>query len=212
LFWKKNQNETNTILYKLISANLFGKLTKDIQRGEPPLLLIRMPTLNLPVAVMANNWTFDKKFFVSQEGLKRLKQEYENFKKLKFIKTKDEFPQMMESEDLNPEYLSLQEDIDLLEARIAEIEIIIKNARVIKAPPKEKQDIIDLGARVAVEVNGRNIDFELVGSLEADPDLGRISDESPVGKALLGHRAGEEVALAEPAKTVYKIKKVSYLI
>lgn len=72
------------------------------------------------------------------------------------------------------------------------------------------QDIIDLGAMVAVEVNGQKVEFKLVGCLEADPDTGKISNESPVGKALLGHRAGEEVTLAGAGKAVYKIKAVKY--
>ncbi len=170
-----------------------------------------MPPYFDPTAALAiNNWSLNKRFFLSPEGLTRIKQEYENFKRLKFLKTSNELPQMMESEDLNADYLAMQEDISLLEAKIAEMEAVLKNARLIKAPPKEMQDIIDLGATVAVEVNGQKAELRLVGCLEADPDTGKISNESPVGKALLGHRAGEEVALAGSGKAVYKIKAVKY--
>ena len=58
-------------------------------------------------------------------------------------------------------------------------------------PSKEKRNVVGLGATVGVEVDGQKDEFQLVGSLEANPSAGRISNESPVGRALLGHRAGE---------------------
>ncbi|MCJ7829700.1 GreA/GreB family elongation factor, partial [Patescibacteria group bacterium] len=103
------------------------------------------------------------------------------------------------------------EDLSFLETRIAELEYIFKNAELIKAPPKEKQNIINLGAQVIVGVDDQTDEFEIIGTLEANPAIGKISNESPVGKILLGHKVGDEVVVSSPIKTVYKIKKIRYL-
>ena len=154
--------------------------------------------------------TEEEKFYLTKEGLGRVKKEYNTLKELKFAKTKGESPKVLSSEDLNTEYLVFQEDINFLESRIIELENIIKNAELIKPPRKEKQDTIGLGATVLVEVDGQKDEFMLVGSLEANPSLGKISNASPVGNALLGHRIGDAVVVSSPVETVYKIKKVEY--
>lgn len=152
----------------------------------------------------------EKKFYLTEQGLERIKKEYQDLKNLKLSMTKGEIPKIWHSEDLNPEYLSFQEDLSFLESRIAELEYILKNAELIKPPPKEKQNIVNLGARVLVEVDGQTDEFEIVGTLEANPALGKISNESPVGKALLGHKVGDEVIISSPIQTIYKIKKIRY--
>ena len=71
--------------------------------------------------------------------------------------------------------------------------------------------MIGLGAKVIVEIDHEAKDeFTIVGTLEANPALGNISNESPVGKALLGHKVGEEIIISSPIKTFYKIKKIKY--
>lgn len=154
----------------------------------------------------------EKKFYLTKEGIERLKREYKELKQLKLAKTKGESPKVLHSEDLNPEYLAFQEDLNFLESRLIELESILKNAELIKPPSKDKQNIVNLGATVLVWVDGQNDEFTLVGSLEANPSVGRISNESPVGKALLGHRVGDEVLVSSPVKTTYKIKKIKYKI
>jgi len=153
----------------------------------------------------------EKKFYLTKQGLERIKKEYQYLKNLKLSKTKGEIPKIWQSEDLNPEYLSFQEDLSFLESRIAELEYILKNTELIKPPPKEKQNMVNLGATVLVEVDGQNDEFMIVGSLEANPAIGKISNESPVGRMLLGHRVGDEVVVSSPIQTVYKIKKIKYL-
>lgn len=153
----------------------------------------------------------EKKFYLTKEGLERIKNEYQDLKDLKLAKTKGEIPKIWHSEDINPEYLSFREDLSFLETRIAELENILKNVELIKPPPKERQNLVNLGARVIVEVDGQTDEFEIVGSLEANPSLGKISNESPVGKTLLGHRVGDEILVSSPIKTIYKIKKIKYL-
>ena len=83
-------------------------------------------------------------------------------------------------------------------------------AKLIEVPPKEEQDVIRLGAKVLVEVSGQTDEFKIIGTLESDPCVGRLSDESPVGKALLGHKVGDKVVVSSSIKTVYKIKKIKY--
>lgn len=156
--------------------------------------------------------TEEKKFYLTKEGMERIRKEYKTLKDLKLAKTRGESPKILHSEDLNPEYLVFQEDISFLESRIIELENIIKNAELIRLPKKEKQDSIDLGATVLVEVDGQRDEFTILGSLEADPSLGKISNESPVGHALIGHKIGDKVAISSPVQTTYRIKKIKYRI
>jgi len=153
----------------------------------------------------------EKKFYLTKKGLERIKKEYEELKNLKISKTKGEVPKILHSGDLNPEYLSFREDLSFLEVRIAELENILKNFELIKVPSEEKQNIVDLGATVTLEEkDGQINEFMIVGTLEANPSEGKISSESPVGKALLGHKIGEEVLITSPIKVLYQIKKIRY--
>lgn len=152
----------------------------------------------------------EKKFYLTKEELQKVKKEYKDLETLKIMKTKSEVPNIWQSEDLNSEYLSFLEDVNLLDARMADLDSIIENAEIIKAPPKDKQNVVDIGAQVTVEVDGQEDHFQIVGSLEANPAIGKISNESPVGKAFLGHKVGDEVIVNSPVKTIYKIKKVKY--
>lgn len=152
----------------------------------------------------------EKNFYLTKEGLNRIKREYNDLRKIKLLKTKNDVPKIWQSEDLNPEYLAFLEDLSLLEARIVDLEHILKNTVLIKTPSPERRDTIDIGAQVVVEVGGQLDEFQIVGTLEANPATGKISNESPVGRALLGRSIGEEVVISSPLKTIYKIKKIKY--
>ena len=152
----------------------------------------------------------EKNFYLTRQGLKKIKKEYEELKQIKLSKTKGEAPAILISEDVNPEYLVLQEDLGLLDIKLAEIETILKNARIIKNPPKDAPLTVDLGATVMVDHNGKNSEFTIVGTLEANPDQGKISNESPVGRILLGKKIGDIVKIASPERSVYRIKKIAY--
>jgi len=154
----------------------------------------------------------EKKFYLTKQKLEELEQEYKSL--IAFEKSKtigEEAPRVLESEDLNPEFLSFQEDMSFLRSRITELENILNNNEIIKNPPKQNKDTIGLGAKVLVSVNGNKDEFTIMGTLEANPSLGKISNESPVGKALIGHKVGEEIVISSPVKTTYKIKKIKYL-
>lgn len=151
-----------------------------------------------------------KNYYLTKKGLKELKKEYEALKNLRATKTKGEAPNIWESEDVNPEYISYREDLSFLENRLIELEDILEKACLIKHPGKKAESLIGLGAKVTVQINDEKDEFVIVGTLEANPALGKISDESPVGKALLGHTVGEEITVSSPMKAVYKIKKIKY--
>lgn len=154
-----------------------------------------------------------KKFYLTKEGLERIKKEYKDLKSLRLNKIKGKKPEILHSQDINPEYFSFQEDLNRLEFRVAELEGILENVEIIKTPPKGKQDFVNLGAIVTLEEqDGRINEFMIVGTLEANPSEGKISSESPVGKTLLGHKIGDEIMITSPIKVIYKIKKIKYLL
>lgn len=154
----------------------------------------------------------ETKYYVTKQGLSKLERDYRQLLEFKKKKTTgEEVPSIWHSEEVNPDYLTFQEDMSLLEAKLAELELILKNRELIVTPPKKEQNIVHLGARVTVKVDDGQVDeFEIIGTLEASPSLGRISNESPVGNAFLGKRIGEEVVVSSPQKTVYRIIKIKY--
>lgn len=89
----------------------------------------------------------------------------------------------------NEEYSSARNEQKIAESRIMEIQEILKNAKVIRGGKRTK---VDLGAAVALDMGGRKVEYSVVGPTEANPLEGKISNESPIGKALLGRKAGEE--------------------
>ena len=88
----------------------------------------------------------------------------------------------------NEEYSSARNEQKIAESRILEIQELLKNAKVIRGGKKTK---VDLGAAVSLSMNGRKVEYTLVGPTEANPLEGKISNESPIGKAMLGRKAGE---------------------
>ncbi len=154
-----------------------------------------------------------KIFYITKSKLQEIQKEYAELIDFEHKKGLGEAaPKIFESEDINPEFLSFQEDIGFLRSRIDELKNIIDHHEIIKNPPKEKRDIINVGAKVQIEVEGEKDEFVIVGTLEANPALGKISNESPVGKALMGHKIGDEILVALPVRTKYKIKNVKYEI
>jgi len=122
------------------------------------------------------------------------------------IKTAREFGDLSE----NAEYQSARGDQDKCEARIAELEHILQNAEIIKEPKSSAAAKVQLGSTVKLKNDGKHKEFQIVGTVEADPLNGKISDESPIGKLLLGRKLGDEVELQTPAETaIYKITDIS---
>jgi len=109
----------------------------------------------------------------------------------------------------NAEYHEAKEEQGRQEARIEEIENILQNSEIIKAPKGDSK--VALGSTVKLKSeDGKTKEFQVVGTVEADPLKGKISDESPIGKALLGKKVGEEVEIKTPAETLcYTITHIS---
>lgn len=152
-----------------------------------------------------------EKIFLTKKGLEKIKKEWEELQKIKELKSKEGVPEVFHSQEINPEYLAFQEDMSFLENRLTELKYILKNAKLIKAPPKEKQNIVNLGATVTLEGSDGDInEFMIVGTYEANPSEGKISFESPVGKALFNKKIGDVVLITSPMKIAYKIKRIRY--
>lgn len=108
----------------------------------------------------------------------------------------------------NAEYQSARAEQDRSEARVIEIENILQNVEVIKKPKGDHK--VQLGSTVKLKGDGKTREFQVVGTVEADPLSGKISDESPIGQALIGKREGDDVEITTPAETAtYKIVDIS---
>lgn len=121
------------------------------------------------------------------------------------IKTARELGDLAE----NAEYQSARAEQDRHEARISEVENILQNAEIITKPKGDSK--VQLGSVVKLKgQGGKTKEFQVVGTVEADPLNGKISDESPIGQALLGKKEGESVEIVTPGDTTsYKIVDIS---
>ncbi len=103
----------------------------------------------------------------------------------------------------NEEYSSARNEQKMAESRILEIQELLKNAKVIRGGKKDK---VALGATVVLDFGGKKVEYTLVGPTEANPLEGKISNESPIGKALLGKSAGEDFEFNGKKVKVLEIK------
>lgn len=107
----------------------------------------------------------------------------------------------------NAEYDAARDEQVQVESRIAEIEEILQNASIIKAPTTGK---VAVGNKVELKTDGKSVTYTIVGPVEADPIDGKISNESPIGRAILGKKVGDSVEITTPkGKVVYEIVKIS---
>ena len=151
----------------------------------------------------------DKKFILTSQGLVSLKSEYDELTKVKRtqitkrIQTAREFGDLSE----NSEYDAAKEEQSLLETRIAQLEDVLKRAQIIE--PVKKADFVVIGSTIVVEIDGEKDEFTIVGTMEADPSKKKISNESPVGTAMLGAKLGEVVEVVTPIiRAKYKILEI----
>lgn len=154
-----------------------------------------------------------KETIMTSEGLKRLEEELEDLKTVKRKEIAEKIKVALSFGDLseNSEYDEAKNDQAIIEGRIAEIENQLKNVRILDES-ELNTEMVHVGSRVRVkdEDGGEEETYKIVGSTEADPMAGRISDESPVGKALIGHGAGETVEIEIPNGVLhYTIVEIS---
>lgn len=148
---------------------------------------------------------------LTEEGYKKLVDELEERKTTVRQRIAQAIKEAKEQGDLseNAEYSEARREQNENEARVAELEAQIKVSTVAKAAGKK--GTVQLGSRVTVEAaGGREMTFEIVGSNEADPTQGKISNESPLGKAFLGHSKGDQVSVETPGGSAeYSIVSVA---
>lgn len=105
----------------------------------------------------------------------------------------------------NSDYQNAKEELEFLEGRIDELQVVLKNAKIVADLPKSGTGV-GVGTKVTVRVNGVKNVFEIVGEWEADPVNKKISPTSPLGSALIGKNVGEKLDVEAPAgKVVYEI-------
>jgi len=151
-----------------------------------------------------------QKQVLTKEGLEELRSEYEELSKVKRPATVTRLSEARDLGDLseNSEYAAAKQDLAFIDGRIAELEEIIHAAKVV-APHTTSH--IDVGSKVTLHVNGKEEIFSLVGEWEADPTNRKISHSSPLGKALLGKKIGDEIEVEAPAgKVMYKIISIEF--
>lgn len=137
--------------------------------------------------------------YLTREGFERLQQELEYLRTVKRIEVAERLRDALEDGELieNAELEAAKNEQSFVEGRIKELEMLLSNAHLIEET--NHTDIIQVGSKVKVQEEGNDPEeYVIVGAAEADPRLGRISNESPLGKALLNHKAGDKVKVEAP--------------
>ncbi len=140
----------------------------------------------------------DKPIYISKEGLQKMKDELHFLKTQKRQEIASRIEKAKELGDLseNADYTEAKEALAFNEGRILDLEDAIMRAMVIET---KSGDAVSIGCRLRVSVNGREKDLAIVGSTEADPVKGLISNESPIGRALIGKKVGETAEVSAPS-------------
>lgn len=157
-----------------------------------------------------------KEVVVTREGYHKLEQDLEELRTVKRKEVADKIKVARGYGDLseNAEYDAAKEEQAIVEARIADLEATLKVARIID-DSELSNDTVSIGMRVKILAEGDDPEdaeeYDITGSTEADMNHNRISDESPVGAALIGHKAGDDVDVTLPNGNtiVYKVLAVS---
>jgi len=148
-----------------------------------------------------------KLFQITEAGKKELEAELDELKSRRGA-IADKIAEARDYGDLseNAEYDAAREEQGLVESRIAEIEEILLNAEIIKASGRTA---VGLGSKVELKTGKKTVTYTVVGSVEADPLEGKISDESPIGVAVFGKKVGEHATITTPkGEVTYEIVKI----
>jgi transcription elongation factor GreA len=153
----------------------------------------------------------EKDVILTQAGFEKLKATIDELETVKRREVAERIKSAREFGDIseNSEYDDAKNEQALLESRIAKLKEQLRSARVIDTSDIPK-DVVSIGSKVKVKYvdDGETDEYEIVGSAEADPGNRRLSNESPVGRAVLGHKKGDVVEVAAPAGTI-KLQIVS---
>lgn len=142
-----------------------------------------------------------KAYQLTNEGRKELEAELETLKARRG-EIADKIAEARDYGDLseNAEYDAAREEQGLVESRIAEIEDILQNAEIIKS---SKKSTIGLGSKVELKNGNKKVIYHVVGPVEADPVEGKISNESPIGTALMGKKVGDKATVSTPKGDIH---------
>lgn len=146
----------------------------------------------------------DQTTYITQEGLEQLRAEFEDLKKRQRPEMISRLEAAKALGDLseNAEYHEAKDTLAFIEGRIREVEMKLQDVEVIKdSKAGETVETVKIGSTIDVEAKGIQRTFQIVGSSEADPAGGRISNESPLGSSFLGRKKGEEVEVITPSGT-----------
>ncbi|MGE5380856.1 MAG: transcription elongation factor GreA [Methylocystaceae bacterium] len=154
----------------------------------------------------------EKEVILTSEGLKKLEDELELYKGVRRREVAERIKQAIDFGDIseNSEYDDAKNEQAMIEGKIASLEKLLRNARLVEAD-EVRADVVSIGSRVWLEdlKNKRKLEFILVSSAEANPKQKKISDESPVGKGILGKPVNSVVEVNAPVGTIkYKILKI----
>lgn len=151
-----------------------------------------------------------EKEYITKEGLEQLKNDIEKLKTgerqdiSKRIEEAKKFGDLSE----NAEYMEAKEAQEMNERRIIELENVLRNAVVISE--SKNKSAVQIGSAITVKTEAKSMDFTIVGSEEADPVKGKISNASPLGSAFLGKKEGDTVDVHTPGGMIkYKIVKIN---
>jgi transcription elongation factor GreA len=150
-----------------------------------------------------------KEVILTPEGYERLKQEIDHLRTEKRKEVADRIRVAREFGDIaeNAEYDDAKNEQAMLEHRIAQLEERLLNARVID-PTEISKDVVSIGTKVKLKdmQTNKSVEYVIVGSAEANPAESKLSNESPVGRAIIGHKKGDVVEVAAPrGKLTFKI-------
>jgi transcription elongation factor GreA len=153
----------------------------------------------------------EKPIFLTPEGRAKLEAELEHLRSVRRAEVAERIHSAKEEGDImeNSAYDAAKDEQAFVEGRIMTIEQMLKNVVMINGA--RSKDSVGLGSVVTIVERGASDEdvFHIVGSAEADPDRGRISNESPVGRALLGKRVGDEIQVKIPDGVRYiKVKEI----
>ncbi len=151
-----------------------------------------------------------REYTLTKEGYDQLKKEYEQLSETDYPTVLDQMHRARELGDLreNEAYHSARNKLAMIKGRIEELELILENAKIVDKP--EVNGIVGLGSDIDVSINGKQYKYVLVSEQEADLTNGKISAESPIGKALMGAKVGDDIEFEAPSGTViYRIESVA---
>jgi transcription elongation factor GreA len=152
-----------------------------------------------------------KKVPVTREGLERLKAELEELKEIKRPQIAGVVAEARSHGDLreNAAYDAARHDQMMNEKRISDLETLVRNAVVMDESKAGSTEVVGLGSTVVVDFEGDEEKYKIVGAIEAKPSRGLISNESPIGRALIGKRRGQTAHVATPGgMTTLKIVRI----